>query len=325
MLSRGALASLLAFASVCLLVTSDSLRPAPVAAAEPVHAFVSQVTIGSPSAWARQLFFSQEQVIAVGRGTIDVPILMYHYIRTPPSVFSDRVGYNLSVAPSAFNEQMDWLAAHRYHPVDFDDMRAYFAGQRALPGNPVVITLDDGYADLYTAAYPILRAHGFKAVAYIVSSFMGQPRYATAAEVREMSRHGIEIASHTIDHPNLARSSPGSIMHQLVASKSALESLLGRSVLDFAYPSGKFSGQVVAEVEAAGYSTAVTEMSSTRHSWSDRYTWTRVRVGGGEVMADFIHNLGPLEPTVPVILIDLQAPVLTLPDVWRAAQRPSLR
>jgi len=99
------------------------------------------------------------------------------------------------VSPDDFTAQMDWLMVNRYHPVDFNDMRAYFAGTTPLPSRPVVITFDDGYADLYTTAYPILAAHHFKAVAYIVSSFVGQSRYVTKEQVLEMDRKGIQIAS----------------------------------------------------------------------------------------------------------------------------------
>jgi peptidoglycan/xylan/chitin deacetylase (PgdA/CDA1 family) len=164
----------------------------------------------------------------------------------------------------------------------------------------VVITFDDGYRDLYTAAFPILAAHNFKAVAYIVSSFVGQPRYVTKEQILEMDRTDIQIASHTVDHVNLARSSLGSIMYQLTESKRWLEELLGHPVVDFAYPSGQASAQVVSALGMAGYDTAVTEQTSVTHSLYDRYMWTRVRVAGGESMPDFVASLGTSMPATMV-------------------------
>ena len=243
---------------------------------------------------------AQRWVIPLGRRSIKVPILMYHYIRTPPSRLGDPIGYNLSISPATFQIEMEWLWDHGYHPVDFNDLRAYFDGRRPLPSRPVVITLDDGYADLYTTAYPILREFSFKAVAYIVSGFVGRPLYVSAPEVKAMDQNGIEIASHTVDHADLATASPTWTMYQLTESKTWLQNLIGHPVIDFAYPSGRFNARVVEEVRDAGYDTAVTEVPGISHNLGDRYTWTRVRVAGGESLATFVTNLGPVEAMVKV-------------------------
>jgi peptidoglycan/xylan/chitin deacetylase (PgdA/CDA1 family) len=265
----------------------------------------------------REYFVSHLDVVPVGRRNITLPILMYHYIRTPPSIKGDSLGYRLSVSPADFTTQMDWLSRHGYHAIDFNDVRAYFGGRQPLPANPVVITFDDGYADLYTTAYPILAAHEFKAVAYIVSGFVGRKSYVSAAQVVQMDNNGIEIASHTVNHADLTRSPNGIAVRELVDSKRWLEHLLGRPVVDFAYPSGKFNGQVVADVVQAGYDTAVTTMSSVDHSVADRYLWTRVRVGGGESMADFVSNLGHPMPTSSIVALDIETAETVLPPLAR--------
>lgn len=260
-----------------------------------------------------EIFPTRHDQIPVGRSSIYLPILMYHYVRTV-AIGQDLLGFRLSVTPADFQAQMDALAAAGCHPVDFGDIRAYFGGRRPLPSKPVVITLDDGYQDLFTAAFPILQAHHFKAVAYIVSGFVGRPAYVTSDEIVQMDRTGIQIAAHTVDHVNLARSSIGSIMHQLVDSKTWLERLVEHPVLDMAYPSGQFNAQVIGAVQLAGYDTAVTEQSSTVHSLAGRFAWARTRVGGGETLSDFMGSLGPVEPWTSVIegadQTDLDAPSL---------------
>ncbi len=290
-----------AFLAACVLVlqVGDATTAVPVplvldAVLKP------QAAWGMPPGSNRNFLLTHTRVIPLGRTSLSVPILMYHYIRPAPSIYTDYMGYRLTVTPSDFNEQMDWLVANGYHPVDFNDLRAYFGGVMPLPSKPVVITLDDGYADLYTAAYPILHSHKFKAVAYIVTSFVGQSRYVTAAQVVEMDHSGIQIASHTVDHANLSKASMYWVQAQLASSKTWLENLTGHSVVDFAYPSGKYSATAVAALEATGYDTAVTEQFGTLHSRADRYLWTRVRVGGGELLGDFAASLGPIEPWVDV-------------------------
>ena len=302
MLHRGAAAA--AFVAACVVALQVGDAPQIAQASALSHPSSSAGLLWSKASFgvvpARAITVDHALWIPYGRHSISVPILMYHYIRPVPSMNSDWMGYKLSVSPASFHEQMDWLAAHGYHPVDFNDMRAYFAGQKVLPSKPVMITLDDGYTDLYTTAYPILKAHNFKAVAYIVTSFVGQDRYVTPEQILEMDRNGIEIASHTVDHANLARTSVYGVTNELATSKAWLERLLGHPVVDFAYPSGKFNSQVVGVLQATGYDTAVTELPGTIHSLDDRYTWTRVRVGGGESMEDFVNNLGPVEP--PLVL-----------------------
>jgi peptidoglycan/xylan/chitin deacetylase (PgdA/CDA1 family) len=301
------MAAALLLATAYLFQFDDSVRastaPAPTPSIDVAPTLVAQAGTGG-----REYFVKRHEVVPLGTPAIRLPILMYHYIRTPPSMRDDWMGYKLSVSPADFRAQMDWLYANGYHAVNFNQVRRYFAGAEALPPRPVVITLDDGYRDLYTDAFPILQAHGFTAVAYIVSSFVNKWSYVTNEQVLEMDRAGIEIGSHTIDHPNLAGMSYGSVSYQVTQSKRWLEQLVGHPVLDFAYPSGKFNAQTIIAVRQAGYDTAVTTQTSTTHSLLDRYAWGRVRVGGGESMQDFVTGLGVSMPSVTITSVDVEQP-----------------
>jgi peptidoglycan/xylan/chitin deacetylase (PgdA/CDA1 family) len=295
----------LVLSSLFVLQLDDSVRPVPVAT---TGVEIPSTLLTQADNSGREYFINRHEVVPIGSAVIRLPILMYHYVRTPPSTLTDMLGYRLSVAPDVFRAQMDWLHTNGYHTVNFNQVRAYFAGTAALPSRPVVITLDDGYRDLYTTAYPILKAHDFTAVAYIVPNFVGWPTYVTRDQILEMDRGGIEIASHTMSHGNLARMSYGSAMYELVQSKRWLEGLVGHQVVDFAYPSGQFTQQTVAAVQQAGYDTAVTEQVSIMHSRADRYTWARVRVGGGELLPDFVSGLGTSMPSVTTTNLDVEPP-----------------
>jgi len=238
--------------------------------------------------------------IPAGRPAVRVPILMYHYIRVNPDP-RDVLGFNLSVTPADFAQQMDWLAAAGYNPVDFDDLRGYLLGHGGLPANPVILTFDDGYRDMYTTAYPILRAHHFKAVSYVVSGCVNSPLNLTAAQVLEMDANGIEIGAHTVSHADLTALSAANLQHEVADSKASLEALVGHPVLDFCYPSGRENDAVVRAVEAAGFQTATTTEPGVLHSASDRFLWTRVRVSGGEPLWRLAADMGPAEPGEPVI------------------------
>ena len=133
--------------------------------------------------------------------------------------------------------------------------------------------------------------------------FWGQAWYMTPQEVQVLDASGmVEIASHTMNHANIASASPATRAYQLDVSKAMLEKLLGHPVLDFCYPSGKFNVAATAAVEAAGYQTGTTEVPGAILSWTTRLIWPRVRVGGGENLATFVQNLGRPEPTVDIVV-----------------------
>ena len=239
------------------------------------------------------------EVVPAGRSPVQVPIIEYHYIRVNPDP-RDRLGFNLSVTPSDFKAQMDWLQVNGYHAITLNDLRAYFQEQKPLPSRPIVLTFDDGYADFYTTAFPILQAHGFTAVSYVVPGFLDHPRYMTSAQVEEVDGAGIEIGAHTMTHADLTKAGPAQLVLEVEGSKNALEKLLGHPVLDFCYPSGKFNDAVIASLRQFGLQSATTELPGTDHTWDGRLTWKRVRANGGELLSEFIASLGTPEKTVKV-------------------------
>jgi peptidoglycan/xylan/chitin deacetylase (PgdA/CDA1 family) len=83
-------------------------------------------------------------------------------------------------------------------------------------------------------------------------------RPLTWEQVCELDRGGVEIGSHTVSHPILTRIDPERLRHELCASKTQLEAVLGRTVDMFCFPNGDYDQEVVDQVEEAGYRTAVT-------------------------------------------------------------------
>jgi peptidoglycan/xylan/chitin deacetylase (PgdA/CDA1 family) len=238
-----------------------------------------------------------DQVVPAGRADVRVPILEYHYVRVNPDR-RDRLGFNLSVTPPDFAAQMDWLQSNGFHPIDLNDLRAYYQANLPLPSRPVVLTFDDGYADFYDAAFPVLQAHQFKAVAYIVPGFLNRPHYMTTDQVQVIDQSGIEVAAHTLHHVDLTKTSPAGLVVEIQGSRSALEQMVRHPVLDFCYPSGQYNAAVVAATQKAGFQSATTEVPGTHHTWANRLVWSRVRVNGGEKLEQFVKSLEQPEPTV---------------------------
>ncbi|MHB1133324.1 MAG: polysaccharide deacetylase family protein [Chloroflexota bacterium] len=228
------------------------------------------------------------QLVAPGT----VPLLMYHYIRVNPDP-ADRIGAGLSVSPTDFEAQMAFLAGRGYQSILLRDLD----GPAAKRGERVVaITFDDGYADAYDAALPVLAKYGFKATFYIITELVGRPRYLTWEQISALAAAGHGIGSHTLSHPDLRQLGAKELRRQLAGSKAELERRLGQPVFDFCYPAGFYNAAALAAVREAGYDTAVT----TRHAWhapeESRLELSRLRIQGGMALSQFAALLREQAP-----------------------------
>ena len=186
---------------------------------------------------------------AAGAGKV-VPILMYHHIGDYKGP-KPKDAY-LYTPADTFREETGWLASHGYHTITLPEL---FSGY--IPANPIVLTFDDGYQDNYDNAYKILREKGQKGTFFVISGFVGGG-YLSNTEVKEMSNGGMDIESHTVSHPELAKLSPASLTEQLMKSKQVLEDLTGKKVDFLAYPFGNYNDSIKNATKAAGYKAAVT-------------------------------------------------------------------
>jgi peptidoglycan/xylan/chitin deacetylase (PgdA/CDA1 family) len=82
-----------------------------------------------------------------------------------PAAQSDLLG-SMAHSTEVFRGQMEVIARH-FHPVTLDDVLLFVRGEKKLPPRSVVVTFDDGYADNYQVARPVLDQAGIPGVFYI--------------------------------------------------------------------------------------------------------------------------------------------------------------
>jgi peptidoglycan/xylan/chitin deacetylase (PgdA/CDA1 family) len=253
-----------------------------------------------------------------------VPILMYHSIsRQAGPRFRECV-----VSPERFAEQMAYLARGGYTPVTVSQLvRARSAGDSGLPDRPVVLTFDDGYADFYTEALPVLRKHGFAATLYVATGFVGgtsrwlrregETRRAMLnwSQLTELRDSGIECGAHTQTHPHLDTLPPAEARAEIQRSKSMLEDRLGQAVSSFAYPFGHFDRRVRELVQAAGFSSACAVTPRLSPTADDPFALPRVMVHGGPNLAAFAAGLRRRRSLATVVLLDVRS------RMWQHARR----
>lgn len=211
------------------------------------------------------------------------------------SVFMPILYYHTT--PVDFDAQLTYLENHGYNVISMDTAIAGLAGG-ALPVRPVVITFDDGFADQMNA-FALLQAHKMPATFYIINGSAGsswcigagrryndplQPArgcgdtYLTWDQVRDLDASGlITIGGHTLDHANLPTLSADDQYREIADSKAGIEHEIGHPIYHFAYPYGSFDGGTIAEVQRAGYLSAVSTAVGTQQTSGNRYQLVRIR------------------------------------------------
>ncbi len=231
-------------------------------------------------------------------GTVIVPILMYHHIDVAGPK-ADAIRQDLSVTPANFAAQVSYLERNGYHTLSLADLVERMVSGTALPKNPVVLTFDDGYLDNYTNAYPVLKGAGLTGTFFIITDFAGQGEYMSWDQAAEMAAAGLDLESHTLDHPDLSLLPADRLARQLTESRAILEKKLGKPVRYLSYPAGRYNAAVVRATQQAGYLGAVTTVYGESHAVGGQFELTRVRVRGTdslEVFAQKVHGPDPARP-----------------------------
>ena len=216
-----------------------------------------------------------------------VPVVMYHrVVERPPA----EGRHGIWVTRERFAAQLDSLARRRLATITFADYAAYLAGERPLPPRPIILTFDDGYADNFTVALPLLRERAMKAVVFLV----GDPRITTnvwdAAEgeptlpllsreqIREMAGQGIEFGSHSRTHARLAGLPADRLRVEVAGSKRAIQERVGAPVLSLCYPYGAVDEAAREAVLEAGYAFGVASDSGPLRFGEDLYEIRRAQI-----------------------------------------------
>ena len=219
--------------------------------------------------------------------TLQVPILMYHYVSVPPAD-ADIYRRDLSVTPALFESHLKYLTDAGYHVITLDDLLYALAQGRELPAKPVILTFDDGYEDNYTNAFPLLQKYDMVGHFFIISDFVNQerPGYMTWPQIEEMAAAGQRFGSHSRDHPSLKGQSDDYLVWQALGGKEALEEHLGQHPRWISYPAGQYDDRTIAVYKSAGYWGGLTTQQGATHTLDGIFELKRVRVRGSHTAAD---------------------------------------
>lgn len=253
------------------------------------------VRSGRNSARLRRLFFAvrtleylrgKREARRSSAGT-EAVVLAYHSLS---DLRGDRVLAQYGVIPEALAAQLDDLAARGHNFVDLDLLLAGLDGRAPLPEKATLVTFDDAYADLVPAAVEVLSRRGVPAVVFAVSGQIGGSNewdrhlgaaalpLLDAAGLQALREAGIEIGSHTVNHPQLTRVPAEAVEAELRDSAAQIEGAGLPRPRALAYPHGEWSAEIATAAAAAGYEAAFTIDHGRVRTGCNRYALPRIEV-----------------------------------------------
>lgn len=189
-----------------------------------------------------------------------VSILGYHDFR-------DRGGDAMLINATKFREQMQAIKDSKIPVVPLADVLTWRKGQKNVPEECIVITMDDGWVGVYNYAFPVLKEMGFPFTVYLYKKYVNiGGRSMTWAQIQEMMGTGLcSVGSHTVSHDSL-RNKKGRddaayqlwLMGELKDSKDFLEQHLKVPVTSLAYPYGNYDQAILQTGHQIGYETQIT-------------------------------------------------------------------
>ncbi len=213
-------------------------------------------------------------------------VLLYHRV-------NDTSRDKLTTSVNRFIEHMAVLRS-RYPVVTLAAAREALEAGHYLGPNIVVITFDDGYADNYDCAAPILAHFSLPATFFVTAGLVGTSRqfahdarfphcFPTLSweQVKSLAARGFEIGSHGMTHANLARCPLDEARREIVESRDLLRRRLGAPVKCFAYPFGgreDLTSAVIGEIRAAGYELIASAYGGVNHNRLDPSNVVRIGV-----------------------------------------------
>jgi peptidoglycan/xylan/chitin deacetylase (PgdA/CDA1 family) len=228
---------------------------------------------------------------------------MYHAVEDAPREPKYKHFYVLA---KEFAQQMRMLSRAGYTAIRFEDLARAMAGAGTLPEHPVLLTFDDGYANLLPNVHPLLRRLNWPYTVFLVSEKIGKTNEWVAAEgyaptpllswdeIRQMQADGgVDFQAHTATHRHLNQLSEAEVHAELAQSKEVLEQRLQSAMTTLCYPYGHYDERVVTLARETGYQMAVTTEFGRARPGDDPLRLPRISVYHVPPVS-LTYGIGPL-------------------------------
>ncbi|MBI5666029.1 MAG: polysaccharide deacetylase family protein [Nitrospirae bacterium] len=209
-----------------------------------------------------------------------IPVVMYHHIAP-----TDR---DLNVYPEIFEDHLRALGRKGWKTLFADEFVHFLHNQNDKPKKCVLLTFDDGFADNYVYAYPLLEKFKMKAVIFVATDFIEDADIdrssfvplshklawklahterrsevmCTWKELKELEASGaVDIQSHGMSHKSwqyMKDKNYAGLKEDISGSKAIIEEKLSKAVNHLCWPRGYFDEEGIRAACSAGYKALYT-------------------------------------------------------------------
>ncbi len=201
---------------------------------------------------------------------VAIPILMYHSL--------DDSGSVVSVSPDFFAQQMQRLAERGWRGITLKEAGEIHEAKGHWPEKSVVITFDDGFANVHSQGAAVLKSLGFTATVFLVTGHidgsndwaspppsLGKLPMLSWSQVDQLHGDGHELAPHTVSHPSLLELSEDEVARELLVSCDELSHRFGDKPKSFAYPFGSYNPSIEAATQKKFLYVCTTILRRAQH------------------------------------------------------------
>ncbi|MDO8482028.1 MAG: polysaccharide deacetylase family protein [bacterium] len=202
-------------------------------------------------------------------------ILMYHSVSDSDAFFA--------VSPKKFGQQMKYIHDSGFGSVFASEIPARMESRKLA--RTVCITFDDGYEDVYTNAYPILKSLNIKATVFLITNEIGGSYTNSEGrtfpllgreQIAEMRVSGlVEFMPHGHTHRKLHQLTESEQKKEIALSRNTIKDLTGSFPEVFAYPRGHTNPAIAEMLKRFGFTLALGVVPGLVRRDSERYNLPR--------------------------------------------------
>ncbi|WAM31242.1 polysaccharide deacetylase family protein [Caldicellulosiruptor naganoensis] len=240
---------------------------------------------------------------------IKIPVLVYHYFAKGSKEAQECNSFAV-VDIQNFEKQMEYLYKNNFKTLTMEELYKFLKGEYIPPKKAIVITMDDGYKNNITLAYPVLKKYGFKACIFVIGKFLISKNTSNEFEYLSLEdtlkyTDVFEFGSHTYDMHRLLNGMP--ILLQANMLDIIFDFVNNQVLINspyFAYPFGAYDERVIEVLKSFNYKLAFTTKKGYVTSSTDLYEIPRftisqkttfdqfIKIVNGEYPDIYVHNPG---------------------------------